>query len=95
MPKVIYTLALGPDRQLDNMTWEPLEEGGFISPELSEDAANRYLTFSGFRAEEIDIVLPVTKPTPEAAPAPASEPVRAPVKKAPAKKPAAKAAKGE
>ncbi|HHA3594120.1 TPA: hypothetical protein ACODIZ_003647 [Salmonella enterica subsp. enterica serovar Newport] len=49
MPKVYYTLPLGPGHIIDGRAWEPLENGWYLSPELTEAEAARYLTISCFK----------------------------------------------
>ncbi|EJG5414261.1 hypothetical protein NAD41_000862 [Salmonella enterica] len=72
MPKVLYTQPLGVDGVLDDMVWEPLDNGCYLSPELTEAQSARYLTIPGFREVKL--------------PSAPSEPKAPPVKKAPAKK---------
>lgn len=56
MPKVINIHQMGPDCKLDGMTFTQLEapegEYRYLSPELTEEQVARYLTISGFIAEE-------------------------------------------
>ncbi|EDY2030028.1 hypothetical protein GTB64_004470 [Salmonella enterica] len=64
MPKVIYTFPLGPDRVLDCMVWEPLDNGTYLSPEITDEEAARYLTIPGFREVKLPSAPAVPKPQP-------------------------------
>lgn len=69
MPKVIYTLGLGPDNTLDNLIWERLDNGHYLSPDITEEQLKRYLDIPGFR----EIKVPAPAPAPAAKKAPAKK----------------------
>ncbi|EAM6792328.1 hypothetical protein E0G74_01040 [Salmonella enterica] len=76
MPQVIYTGPLFEPYQVNDLFFTPLPEGGFISPEMSEEDATAWAGMWGYQLHEEPIV---------------PAPVSVSVKKAAAKKPATKA----
>ncbi|EON2339026.1 hypothetical protein ACLLKL_001996 [Escherichia coli] len=82
MSKVYFTFPLREDAMLDGVVWEKLENGWYLSPDISEAEAKAYLGLAGFRP----FVVPVTPATPAATTAP---------KKPAAKKTTAKPKGGE
>ncbi|EHF0215266.1 hypothetical protein IFY47_003322 [Salmonella enterica] len=58
MPKVYYTLPLGPGNIIDGREWEQLDNGWYLSPELTEAEAAYYLSISVFK--EVKMPKPAT-----------------------------------
>ncbi|ENW4943677.1 hypothetical protein ACFLMW_003828 [Salmonella enterica] len=73
MPKVYYTKPLGPLSTINNQVWDKLDNGWYLSPELSLEEAKALIQLEGFR----EVVIPA-----EPAPQPAKKPA---VKKTTAK----------
>lgn len=67
MPKVYYSLPLGPGNSIDGKPWERIENGWYLSPELAEAEANRYLTIPGFKEIKIPKAVAPTEPKKTAA----------------------------
>ncbi|WOL24216.1 particle associated protein [Yersinia phage fHe-Yen8-01] len=57
MPKVIYTKKLCPQGLLDDLIWEALPEGGYLSPELDQSVVDRYLTIGSFVSPQVAQVI--------------------------------------
>ncbi|EIW6162810.1 hypothetical protein MF451_003807 [Salmonella enterica subsp. enterica serovar Saintpaul] len=53
MSKVYFTLPLGPLNMIDGRVWEKLDNGWYLSPDLSEEEAKAYLGCRGYRAVSI------------------------------------------
>ncbi|EEK4465186.1 hypothetical protein GNM83_20375 [Salmonella enterica] len=60
MPKVYYTLPLGPGNIIDGREWEQLDNGWYLSPDLTDAEADRYLSISVFK--EVKVPKPATPP---------------------------------
>ncbi|ENE5752105.1 hypothetical protein ABNO07_003583 [Salmonella enterica subsp. enterica serovar Bareilly] len=50
MPKVYYTLPMGDCRSIDGREWELLDNGWYLSPELTDAEAARYASIYGYKA---------------------------------------------